>query len=160
MYPYFFQYFSIPQEWFFRCKKKTRRFDGKTFMGFRRKFSILVVLFLVAGFFANSALSEVCFCGQACLHVVQPKSKTNITFHMRCPGTLCKSCDLEESQTLSAISPVTYSFELNGLDIVLIQPLVNDYSFTNDNPILVQFNKIFVTVPSLSLYLHNLTFLC
>jgi len=129
-------------------------------MKFRRKFSILVVLFLVAGVFANSALAEMCFCGQVCLHVFQPKSKINITFHMRCPGTLCKSCDLEESLTLRAITPVTHSFELNSLDVVFIQPPVNDYSFTNDFINLGQFNKIFVTVPSLSLYLHNLTFLC
>jgi len=129
-------------------------------MGFRRKFSIFIVLFLVAGVFTNSALAEVCFCGQACLHGFQPKSKTNITFHMRCPGSLCKSCDLEESLTLRAINPVTHSFELNSLDAVFILPPVNDYSFTNDIPKVIQFNQIFLTVPSLPLYLQNLTFLC
>jgi len=141
-------------------KKKTIRFDGKTFMGFRRKFSILVVLLLVAGVFANSALAEVCFCGQACLHGLQPKSKLNITFHMRCPGTLCKSCDLEESLTIGGITPVTHSFELNSLDAVFILPPVNDYSFTNDIPKAVQFNQTLVIVPSLPLYLQNLTLLC
>jgi hypothetical protein len=129
-------------------------------MGYRRKFSILVVLFLVAGVFASSAFAEVCFCGQACFHGFQPKSKINITFHMRCPGTLCKSCDLEESLTLKAINSVTHSFELNSLDAVFIPPPINDYSFTNDIPKVVQFNKIFVTAPSLPLYLQNLTFLC
>jgi len=129
-------------------------------MGFRRKFSILVVLFLVAGVFANSALAEVCFCGQACLHGFQSKSKINIAFHMRCPGTLCKSCDLEESLTLRAINPVTHSLGLNSLDAVFIPPPVNDYSFTNDIPEVVKFSQIFTTVPSLPLYLQNLTFLC
>jgi len=147
------------QVWFFRHKKKTRRFDGKTFMGFRRKFSVLVVFFLVVGFFTNSALAEVCFCGQACLHGFQPKSKINITFHMRCPGTLCKSCDLEESLTLRATTHRTQSLDLKRLDAVFIPPPVNDYSFTNGIPKAVQFNQIFL-VPSLPLYLQNLTFLC
>ena len=135
-------------------------FDGKTIMGYRRKFSILVVLFLVAGVFASSALAEVCFCGQACFHGFQPKSKIHITFHMRCPGTLCKSCDLEESLTVKAINSVTHSFELNSLDAVFIPHPVNDHSFTNDIPKVIQFNKIFVTAPSLPLCLQNLTFLC
>ena len=132
----------------------------KFVMGFRRKSNILIVLFFVAVVFANSALAEMCFCGQTCLHVFQSKSKINITFHMRCPGTLCKSCDLEESLTLSAISPVTHSFELNSLNVLSVQPLVNDYSFTNGIPKLVQTNQIFVTAPSLLLYLQNLAFLC
>jgi len=129
-------------------------------MGFRRKFNILVVLFLVAGFFANSALAEACFCGQACLHGFQPKSKINITFHMRCPGTLCKSCNLEEGLTIGAINPVTHSFELNNLEAVFIPPQVNDYLYTNDISKIVKFNQIFVTAPLLPLYLQNLTFLC
>ena len=129
-------------------------------MGFRRKFSILVVLFLVAGVFANSALAEVCFCGQACLHGFQPKSKINIAFHMRCPGTVCKRCDLEESLTLRATTHRTQPLDLKSLDAVFIPPPVNDYSFTNDIPEIVQFSQIFATVPSLPLYLQNLTFLC
>jgi len=141
-------------------KKRNDRPDGKILMGHRKTFNILVALFLVLGVFANSALAEVCFCGQACLHGFQPKSKINITFHMRCPGTLCKSCDLEESLTLRAINPVKHSFELNSLDAVFIPPIANDYSLTNDIPKLVQFNQIFITVPSLPLYLQNLTFLC
>lgn len=148
------------QVWFFRHKKKTRRFDGKTFMGFRRKFSVLVVFFLVAGFFTNSALAEVCFCGQTCLHGFQPKSKINVTFHMRCPGTFCKSCDLEESLTLRATNPVTHSFELKSLVVAFILPPVNDYLFTGDIPKVFQFIQTVLAVPSLPLYLQNLTFLC
>ena len=129
-------------------------------MRFRSKSSILVVLFLVVGVFTNSALPEMCFCGQACLHVVQPNSKINITFHMRCPGTLCKSCDLEESIALRAINTATHSFQLNRLDVVLIQPPVNDYSFTNDIPSIFKFKQILVQIPSLPLYMQNLTFLC
>jgi len=129
-------------------------------MGYRQKFNILVVMFLVAGVFANSALAEVCFCGQTCLHGSQPKSKINITFHMRCPGTFCQSCDLEESLTLRAINPVRHSFELKSLDVAFILPPVNDYRFTGDISKVSQFFRTVVTVPSLPLYLQNLTFLC
>ena len=129
-------------------------------MGYRRRFSILVVLFLVAGVFANSALAEVCFCGQACLHGSQAKSKINITFHMRCLGTLCNSCDLEESLTLRATTPVAHSFEPKSLDTVFILPTFSGYLFTDDIPKVSQFIQSVVTVPSLPLYLQNLTFLC
>ena len=129
-------------------------------MGYRQKFNILVVMFLVAGVFATSALAEVCFCGQACLHGSQSKSKINVTFHMRCPGNFCKSCDLEESLTLKATNPVTHSFELKSLDVAFILPPVNDYLFTGDIPKVSQFIQTVLTVPSLPLYLQNLTFLC
>jgi hypothetical protein len=135
-------------------------FDGKIFMGYRQKFNILVVMFLVAGVFANSSLAEVCFCGQACLHGSQSKSKINFTFHMRCPGTFCKSCNLEESLTLKATNPVTHFFELKSLVVAFIPPPVNDYLFTGGIPKVSQFIQIVLTVPSLPLYLQNLTFLC
>ena len=75
---------------------------------------------------------------------------------MRCPGTLCKSCDLEESLTLRAINPVTHSFELKSLDVVFILPPVNDYPFTNDIPKVVQFiqtirnSPLFAALPAKS----------
>ena len=129
-------------------------------MGYRQRFNILVVMLLVAGVFANSALAEVCFCGKACLHGSQPKLKINVTFHMRCPGTFCKSCDLEESLTLRATNPVPYSFELKSLDVAFILPPINDYHFTGDSPKISQFIQTVLTASSLPLYLQNLTFLC
>jgi hypothetical protein len=127
-------------------------------MKFRKNVSIYVVVFLVAGVLSNSALAERCFCGQTCLHTLQPKSIISVIFHMRCPGTLCKGCNLEESLTLKAIKPVKQFFDLNRLDTVFIQPPVNDYSFSHEK--LVQTIQQYIIIPSLSLYLQNLTFLC
>ena len=131
-------------------------------MGYRRKFSILVALFLVVGVFANSALVEACFCGQACLHGFQPKSKIKVKspFHMRCSDTPCKSCDLEEGQKIRAITHRTQSLDLKSLDAAFIQPLFNAHPFTNDFRNEFYLFHTFQTVPTLPLYLQNLTFLC
>ena len=135
-------------------------FNGKIYMEYHRKFRILAILFLVVVVFTNSAMAEVCFCGSTCLHGFQPKSKINVIFHMRCPGTLCKSCDLEERLTLKATNRVTHSLELKSPNAVFIPSPVNDYPFTNDILTVFQFNPKFVTFPTLPLYLQNLTFLC
>ncbi len=105
-------------------------------MEYRRKFSILAVLVLVVGVFANSALAQACFCGQACLHGFQPKSKIKVKslLHMRCSGIPCKSCDLEESQTLRATTHRSQSLDLKSLDAAFIQPPFNAHPFTNDIP--------------------------
>ena len=63
-----------------------------------------IALFLLCTVFANSALAGACFCGQACMHGLQPKAKIkgDLPFHMRCTATLCESCDLEKMQTFRA----------------------------------------------------------
>lgn len=77
---------------------------GNNIMKYRKTPNILVILFLVVGVFANSALADMCFCGEACLHGLQRNAeiKANFLFHMRCSGIPCKSCQLEKGQTLKA----------------------------------------------------------
>ena len=129
-------------------------------MRFQRKSNILVFLFLVSAIFVNSALSWICFCGQTCPHLLQNKSKINITFHLRCTGNLCKSCNLEESQTLKTINSDTHFFGSNDIDAAFIQPQIIGFSFTNNFHILFQFEEFFLKVPFFPIYLQNLSFLC
>ena len=129
-------------------------------MKLKSTISILFFLYLVVIVISNNALSMMCFCGQTCLHLLQPKSTISFSFHMRCPGTLCKSCDLEESLTLRAIKPVEHSFEFKGHDFVFIHPPVNDYAFNNEINKLIQTTQPFIIFSSLPLYLQNLAFLC
>lgn len=129
-------------------------------MGYRKKFKLLFALLLVAGVFVNSALAEACFCGQACLHGFQPKSKANSPFHMRCPGTLCKSCSWEKSTTLKAISPASQPLDIQNLDTVFTLPALDHRPFTNDIHKEICFFHTLGSVPSLPLYLQNLTLLC
>ena len=131
-------------------------------MRHRKTFNILVALFLVLGVFANSALAEACFCGQACLHGLQPKAKIKVTFlfHMRCSGIPCKSCDLEKGQTLKAANSAARTLNLKILDTAFILPTLLDYP--SSYHILKDFDSFYAcrTVPSSPIYLQNLSILC
>ena len=131
-------------------------------MEYRKTFKILVALFLVLGVFANSALAEACFCGQACLHGLQSKAKikVNFLFHMRCSGTLCKSCDLEKGQTLKAANSATRTLNVKTLDTAFILSTLLDYPSTNH--IFKDFDSFYAcaTVPSSPIYLQKLSLLC
>ena len=131
-------------------------------MGYRKTFNILIALFLVLGVFANSVLAETCFCGQACLHGLKPKAKINLNFlfHMRCPGTMCKSCDLEKGQTLKAPTSATKAPNAKILDTTFILSNLLDYPFPNN--ILKDFGSFYTcgTVPFSPIYLQKLSLLC
>ena len=73
-------------------------------MEYRKFFHVLVGFILALGVFANSALADVCFCGQSCSHGLRPEArmKAHIHFHMRCPDNQCKSCAMEKGQTVLA----------------------------------------------------------
>lgn len=124
-------------------------------MGYQRKFKLLFVLLLVAGIFVNSAWAEACFCGQACLHGFQPKSKVTSSFHMRCPGTLCKGCSWEKSTTPAAQPPDVPSF-ITAFTL----PALRNRPFTNDAHTEICFFHVSESIPSLPHYLKNLTLLC
>ena len=131
-------------------------------MGYRKTFNISVTLFLVLTVFANSALAEVCFCGQACLHGLQPKAKIKINFllHMRCSGIPCKSCDLEKGQTLKAANSAARTLNVKILDTAFILPTLLDYPATYH--ILRGFDLFYAcrAIPSSPIYLQNLSILC
>ena len=131
-------------------------------MEYRKTFKILVALFLVLGVFANSALAEACFCGEACLHGLQPdgKIKVYLPFHMRCSGIPCESCELEKGQTLKAANSINQSLNVKLLDNAFILPTLLDYPPTYH--ILKNFDSFYArgAIPSSPIYLQNLSILC
>jgi hypothetical protein len=131
-------------------------------MGYRKRPNILIALLLVLGVFANSALTEVCFCGEACLHGLQPnaKIKVNFLFHMCCSGISCKSCELEKGQKLKAANSGHRSLNVKILDNAFILPALLDSPPTYH--ILKDFcsfhNRGAIASPPI--YLQNLSILC
>ena len=128
-------------------------------MGYRK---ILVALLLAFGVFANSVLAEACFCGQACPHGLQAKAKLKVDFlfHMRCSGTLCKSCDMEKGQKLKAANSATQTYHVKTFDTVFILPAFLDFPSTYHIPKEFDAFYSYGIIPSSSIYLQNLSILC
>jgi len=127
-----------------------------------KKFKLFFVQLLIIGFFANSLLPQACFCGEACLHGLQGKTKVRLSFlfHTRCPGTQCKSCNLEDVQTLKASNAAHSTEKLKTLNTPFILSNFSHYQFN------INFIKIFssrlntyVKVQSPPTYLQNLSLL-
>jgi hypothetical protein len=131
-------------------------------MGHRKTPNILISLLLLLGVFTNSALAEVCFCGQACVHGLQPttKIKANFLFHMRCSGTSCKSCQLEKGQTVKAANSRHQPLNVKILDNAFIVSPLLDYPSTHH--ILKNFCSFYDrgAIASPPIYLQNLSILC
>jgi len=128
-----------------------------------RTFKTLLILFIILGIFANGAMAEACFCGKACLHSLQDKTKTskNSPFHHRCSGIHCKSCNLEDGQTLQAANSSTPTGNLNILDTssIIIFYFTDHHS---DNQIIMSFcsqNDAFLNFQSAPTYILNLSLL-
>jgi hypothetical protein len=127
-----------------------------------RIFKTLLVIFIILGFFANGVMAEACFCGEACLHSLQDKTKASTAspFHHRCSGTHCKSCNLEDGQTLRATNSSTPTGSLNILDTSLIILFLTDYH--SDNHTILSFyphNDTFLKLLSSTIYILNLSLL-
>ena len=121
-------------------------------------FRIFLVLFLTSCIFANSVTAKACFCGEACLHRLQNTAKTRpiSTFHHRCLGTHCKSCNFEDAQTLQAKSSSTATGNLDILDTPLIILFSSDYH--SDNYAITIFypqNDAFLKFQSSTIYILN-----
>jgi len=122
----------------------------------------LFVIFITLGIFTNGVMAEACFCGEACSHGLQGKTTTRTSppFHHRCSGTHCKSCNLEDGQTLQATNSPAPASNLNILDTSsIILFLTDDYS---DNHSIISFypqNDTFVKLQSSTIYILNLSLL-
>ena len=125
-------------------------------------FRLYFVKFLIIGLFANSLLPQACLCGGTCLHGIQGKEWSSISFlfHTRCIGTQCKSCNLEDIQTLKASNgahPITKT------EILFAPSILSDLSDYQSNIDLI--NNIFphhikpLKTRSLPAYLQNLSLL-
>ena len=127
-----------------------------------RIFKTLLVIFIIMGIFANGVMAEVCFCGEACSHGLQGKTTTSTgsPFHHRCSGTHCKSCNLEDGQTLQAKNSPTLSSNLNILDTSLIILFLTDY-YSNKHTIISFYpqNDTFLKLQFSTIYMLNLSLL-
>ena len=125
-------------------------------------FRLFFVKFLIIGLFTNSLLPQACFCGEACLHALQGKTKARLSFllHTRCSGTQCKSCNFEDIQTLKVSNPTHSTEKLNTLNTPFILSNFSNYQF-NINLITIFFSRLYnyVKVQSSPTYLQNLSLL-
>jgi len=127
-----------------------------------RKVSYIIVLFLLMGICTNSVIGEACLCGQACRHSLQSKlgSGVNSSFHMRCCGTNCNSCNIEKGQTLIASNTFTPTGIVKNFDTTHIIFVFVDYSANIH--ILKDCGVFYANRPlaSFPIYLQNLSLLC
>ena len=125
-------------------------------------FKLFFVQFLIIGLFANSLLPQACFCGEACLHGLQGKSKARLSFlfHNRCSGTQCKSCNFEDLQTLKASNAAHSPENPKTLNSPFIVFDFSDYP-GNINFVKIFFSRLdkFAKVQSPPAYLQNLSLL-
>ena len=128
----------------------------------KKIFRLFFVQFLLIGLFANSLVPQACFCGEACLHGLQGtvKARPNYLFHVRCSGTQCQSCNLEDVQTLRASNAAHSTEQLKTLDTPFILSNFSNYQF-NINLITIFFSRLnkYVRVQSSPTYLRNLSLL-
>jgi hypothetical protein len=122
----------------------------------------VITLFLILGICLNGLMAEFCFCGQTCLHGLQSKSKikVNSLFHLRCQGTLCKSCNLEKGQTLKEANSANQALDVKTRDTGFILSTLPNYPSTNY--IFKDFDLFYtyITVPSSPIYLIKLSLRC
>lgn len=125
-------------------------------------FRLLFVQFLIAGLFATSLVPQACFCGEACLHGLQGKTKARLSFllHTRCSGTQCKSCNFEDAQSLKASNAAHSAEKLKTLNTPFILSNFSDYQI-NVNFIKIFFFSLrrYVKVHFPPTYLQNLSLL-
>ena len=127
-----------------------------------RIFKTFLLILLILGVFANAVMAEACFCGRACSHSLQDKTKTSkrLPFHHRCSGAHCKSCNLEEGQSLKVANSKIITPNVKILFTAFILSALFDYPSTHH--ILKDFDSFYVNVSALSspIYLRNLSILC
>ena len=131
-------------------------------MGYRKTPHILVIVLLTLNVLTNSAVAEVCFCGEVCLHGFQPNANisANSLFHMRCTGVPCQSCQLEKGQTPKAVNSRHHWFHTRILDTLFILSPFRGYQSSYD---VLESGYSFYdwgAITSSPVYLQNLSILC
>lgn len=129
-------------------------------MRYRKAPNILIALLLVLGVFTNSALSGACFCGEACLHYLQPDAKAGSPIHMRCSGILCKSCQLERGQTLTAVNSESQACSAKFLDNAFLLFTLLDSPSISQALVNAESSHSLRAILSSPIYVQNRSILC
>lgn len=87
----------------------------KSLMGYLRLFRLFLIQFLILGIFADSLLSQVCFCGETCRHGPRGTATAgqSFPFHTRCSGSQCTSCNAEDVQIIKLSNSGSWTAKLN-----------------------------------------------
>ena len=127
----------------------------------RRIFGALIGLVLILGIFSNGVMAEACFCGQTCSHGLEDisEARANPLFHMRCSGAHCKSCNIEEGQTLKTAKPSSPTGNVKIFDTTCTTSFLIGHPFTTHTFENFGSSYAHVIVPSLPIYLQNLSLL-
>jgi hypothetical protein len=90
---------------------------------------LFLVQFLVVGIFADSLLSQACFCGETCRHGPRgtAKASQSFPFHTRCSGSQCTSCNAEDVQTIKLSNAGSSAAKLKTLSTLPILYYLPDY---------------------------------
>ena len=127
----------------------------------QQKAPYIIVLFLLIAICSNSVMGEACLCGQACRHSLTSKLEAgvNSSFHMRCCGTTCNSCNIEKGQTLKAANTFTPTGSVKSLSAIHAISVLLDYSSPSN--VLKNFSVFSgcKPLPSSPIYLRNLSLL-
>jgi hypothetical protein len=128
----------------------------------RKIFSILIVLFFLPGILINGVMTEACLCIEPCSFGLQNEvDKTeNSPFHSHHASAHCKSCKVEDGQTLKAAVSLTPIGNVEVLDTPFIIFDLTEYRpHNNMHKGFVPRLHGYVIIRSLSTYLQNLTLL-
>ncbi len=127
----------------------------------RRIFSVLIPLVLILGILSKGVMVEVCFCGQSCSPCFGDRSEArkNSPFHKRCSVANCKSCNIEEGQTLKTAYASYPTGDVKPFDTTCTTSFLIGYP--SINPAFEYFcsSYAYAAVPSLPIYLKNLSLL-
>jgi len=98
-----------------------------------KAFKLLPILFLLLGIFANIAMAESCFCGEACPHDFPINGKKTVSFplHNHCVGSHCKSCNFEDGQLLKAKNLSNKAPNFTGFDTPIVIFTVTTHHVNN-----------------------------
>jgi len=69
--------------------------------------SALLSLLLILAIHTSGMTAEVCLCGESCLHGFWGNGSNHRAahvFHTHCAGGSCKSCNMEDGQTLKMVN--------------------------------------------------------
>jgi hypothetical protein len=122
----------------------------------------LLALFLILGIYTSGMMADVCLCGQSCSHGLQKdrsETRGKFLFHKRCSETNCKSCNLENGQTLRAANISSSDGNFKIFDTAWIASVLVDYPTTNYYLKTISSTYTSVKVLSSPIYLRNLSFL-
>ena len=127
----------------------------------RQIFSVLIIFFLLPSILINGIMTEACLCIEPCSFGLQNEvdTKESSPFHSHHANAHCKSCNVEDGQTLKAANISSSDGNLKIFDTAWIVSVLVYYPTTNHYRKSIGPTFTPVKVLSSPIYLKNLSFL-